>query len=191
MRVQATATLTLMFSAEYTFLPYFISSVRHPKAGSYNTRNGMEGNGTGSNYAQYRRRCRICNVLICQFGELISCPVPATKMGQAPSRQYRATPSVLTFYSSTWYLGLASPFLRLQARGQRRHYRLWAQLWGVDLPVAHPGTGSEWYCFLYFLQIRNKDHHGASASMLTSGELRQLLAQPRDFTGVMVNPVSC
>ena len=29
------------------------------------------------------------------YGELISCPVPATKTGQAPSRQYRATPSVL------------------------------------------------------------------------------------------------
>ena len=29
------------------------------------------------------------------YGELISRPVPATKTGQAPSRQYRATPSVL------------------------------------------------------------------------------------------------
>ena len=29
------------------------------------------------------------------YGEFILHPVPATKMGQAPSRQYRATPSVL------------------------------------------------------------------------------------------------
>ena len=27
-------------------------------------------------------------------GELISHPVPATKVGQAPSRQHRATPSI-------------------------------------------------------------------------------------------------
>ena len=28
------------------------------------------------------------------YGEMILCPVPATKRGQAPSRQHRATPSI-------------------------------------------------------------------------------------------------
>ena len=110
-----------------------------------------------------------------RYGELISCPVPATKTGQAPSRQYRATPSVLNIlavylehssclpgiFVRRWTLST----LRLQARGQRCYYCLWTQLWGVELPVADPGTGMEWYRFLYFPQIRNKHHHRASAFM--------------------------
>ena len=48
-----------------------------------------------------------------RYGELISRPVPATKTGQAPSRQYRATPSVLNILAI--YLvsssGVADPSL--------------------------------------------------------------------------------
>ena len=47
------------------------------------------------------------------YGELISRPVPATKTGQAPSRQYRTTPSVLNILAV--YLvsssGVADPSL--------------------------------------------------------------------------------
>ena len=47
------------------------------------------------------------------YGELISRPVPATKTGQAPSRQYRATQSVLNILAV--YLvsssGVADPSL--------------------------------------------------------------------------------
>ena len=47
------------------------------------------------------------------YGELISRPVPATKTGQAPSRQYKATPSVLNILAI--YLvsssGVADPSL--------------------------------------------------------------------------------
>ena len=54
------------------------------------------------------------------------------------------------------HLCLASPTFRLQVRGWRCHYRLWAQLWGVELHVAHPQTGREWYCFLYILSTNTK-----------------------------------
>ena len=37
---------------------------------------------------------RCVNVSSSRYGELILRPVPATKTGQTPSRQYRATPSV-------------------------------------------------------------------------------------------------
>ena len=63
-------------------------------------RSGTERNGTEPEVivAQYRRGHRICYgklVLgISMYGELISRPVPATKTGQAPSRQYRAIPRV-------------------------------------------------------------------------------------------------
>ena len=47
------------------------------------------------------------------YGELISRPVPATKTGQTPNRQYRATPSVLNILAV--YLvsssGVADPLL--------------------------------------------------------------------------------
>ena len=46
--------------------------------------------------------------------ELISCPVPAMKVGQAPNRQHRAK----HMKPSTWSLCLASPTLHLQARGR-------------------------------------------------------------------------
>ena len=36
------------------------------------------------------------------YGKLILCPVPATNMGQAASRQHRATPSVLQFGQATY-----------------------------------------------------------------------------------------
>ena len=52
------------------------------------------------------------------------------------------------------------------------------------MPFAHPGTGSEWYRVLYSPQIRNEHHQRASAGMLTSGELGQLLAQPWDVLPV-------
>ena len=32
-----------------------------------------------------------------------------------------------------------------QVRGQRCHYCLWTQPWSVELSVAHPETGREWY----------------------------------------------
>ena len=56
---------------------------------------------------------RCVNVSSSRYGELISRPVPATKMGQAPSGQYRATPSVLNILAI--YLvsssGVADPSL--------------------------------------------------------------------------------
>ena len=36
---------------------------------------------------------------------------------------------------------------------------LGSAVWGMELPVAHPGAGREWYCILYSPQIRNKHHH--------------------------------
>ena len=55
--------------------------------------------------------CKYVSSSMC--GELISRPVPPTKTGQAPSRQYRATPSVLNILAI--YLvsssGVADPSL--------------------------------------------------------------------------------
>ena len=47
------------------------------------------------------------------YGELISRPVPATKTGQAPSRQYRATPSVVNILAVylVFSSGVADPSL--------------------------------------------------------------------------------
>ena len=46
-------------------------------------------------------------------------------------------------------------------------------IWGVELSVAHPETGREWYRVLYSPQTRNKHHQslGASAGISTPGEL--------------------
>ena len=174
----------------WRFLMFFNScKYKTWKTGSYKTRNGTERNGTVSNWCTiwtWTPDTRCVNISSARYGELILRPVPATKTGQAPSRQYRATPSVLNLLAV--YLvsssGVTDP--SLTSEGWRCHYRLWAQLWGVDLLVAHPGTGSEWYRFLYFSQIRNKHHHRASAFMLTSGKLGQLLIQPWDFTGISI-----
>ena len=138
------------------------------------TRNGTERNETEQNRkepevidAQYGRGRGICdgfNVSSSMYGELILRPVPATKTGQAYSRQYRATPSVWNILA----VCLPGIFVwrRRQARGRRSHYRLWVQPWGVELPVAHSGTGREWYRILYSPQVRNKHHQGASAGMI-------------------------
>ena len=57
------------------------------RGGSYKTRNGTERN--------WKPDTRCVNVSSSRYGELILRPVPATKTGQASSRQYRAIPSVL------------------------------------------------------------------------------------------------
>ena len=96
------------------------------------------------------------------YGELISRPVPSTKTGQAPSRQCRATPSVLNIL--VVYLvsssGVAIPSLTSEGSAMSPPF-LGSAVWGIDLPVAHPGTGREWYRFLYFPQIQSKHHHRA------------------------------
>ena len=139
-------------------------------------RNGTERNGTEPEVidAQYGRghRIRVGKM----YGELISRSVPATKTGQSPSRKYRAAPSLLNILAV--YLvslsGVADPSLTSEGSAMP----LPSQLWGVELPVAHPEIGREWYCVLYSPQVRNKHHHRASAFMLTSGKLGQLLAKP-------------
>ena len=73
-------------------------------------RSGTERNGTEPEVidAQYghERRIRVGKyVSSSMYGELILRPILATKTGQAPSRQYRATPSVLNI------LGVADPSL--------------------------------------------------------------------------------
>ena len=61
----------------------------------------MERNGTGSNCCRIRTwtqdmlwKIGVNMPGLSMYGELISHPVPATKTGQAPSRQYRAPPSI-------------------------------------------------------------------------------------------------
>ena len=53
-----------------------------------------------------------------------------------------------------------------------------SQPWGVELPVAYPGTGEEWYRVLYSPQIRNKDHQRASTGMSTSRAVADLEGVP-------------
>ena len=67
-------------------------------------------------------------------------------------------------------------------------YRLWAHPWGVELPVAHLGTGREWYRVLYSPQIRNKHHQRASAGMSTFSELSRTVvgSAMRCITGLLV-----
>ena len=69
-------------------------------------RSGTERNGTESNVAQYRRGHRICyrKSGLSMYRELISRSVPATKTGQAPSRQYRATSRIWNILAV--YLGI-------------------------------------------------------------------------------------
>ena len=64
-------------------------------------RSEMERNGTGSNCCRIRTwtqdmlwKIGVNMPGLSMYGELISRPVPATKTGQAPSRQYRAPPSI-------------------------------------------------------------------------------------------------
>ena len=64
-------------------------------------RNGTEWNGTGSNCCtiltwtlDMLRKIGVNIPGLSMYGELISRPVPATRTGQAPSRQYRATPRI-------------------------------------------------------------------------------------------------
>ena len=147
-------------------------------------RSGTERNGTEVLDAQYGRVRRICNgkyVSSSMYRELISRPMPATNTGQALSRRYRATPSVLNILPVCLVSlsGVANP--SLQARGRRCHYRLWAQLWGVELSVAHPGTGREWYCVLYPPQIRNKHYHRASAFNVNIWRVRTAVGSAMRF----------
>ena len=124
--------------------------------------NGTERNGTGSNWStiQTWTPIRIGKlVLICQ---LISHPVPATKAGQAPSRQYRATPSVLNILAV--YLvsssGVADPW----SEGSAMSLSSLGSAVGSGVTCGSPwNMNSIAFCVLYSLQIRNKHHHRASA----------------------------
>ena len=145
-------------------------------------RNGTERNGTGSNlYPIWMwtpdTHWKI-GINMSAHRELISRPVPATKTGQAPSRQYRATPSVLNIL--VVYLvpssGVADP--SLTSEGLAMPLPSLGSAVGSDVTCGSPWNRKEWYCVLYSPQIRNKHHHRASAFMLTSGKLGQLLAQP-------------
>ena len=121
------------------------------------------------------------------YGEFILRPVPATKTGQAPSRLYRATPSVLSILAV--YLvsssGVADPSftseglaISLASQTQPTPARIAFSIThamslpslgsAVGLPVAHPGTGREWYYVLYSPQIQNK--HLVSPARLPHGE---------------------
>ena len=69
--------------------------------GRYKTQNGMEQNGAGSNCCTIRtwtldmlKKSGINMPGLTMYGEMTSRPIPATKTGQAPRRQHRATPSV-------------------------------------------------------------------------------------------------
>ena len=119
---------------------------------------------------------RCVNVSSSRYGELILRPVPATKTGQAPSRQYRATPSVLHILAV--YLvspsGVADPSLTSEGLV-------------MSLPSLDSAVGSRFTCGspwnrkgMVSLSVfsTNKHHHRASAFMLTSGKLGQLLTQP-------------
>ena len=95
------------------------NSERSGKERNGTERNGTERNGTEVIDAQYERGCRIrieklvLYVSSSMYGELISRPVPTTKTGQAPSRQYRTTLNVLNILAI--YLvslsGVADPSL--------------------------------------------------------------------------------
>ena len=101
------------------------------------------------------------------YGELISHPVSTTKMGQAPTRQYRATPCIFINILAVYLVSsscIADPSLTNEGSAMSLP-SLGSAVGGVELPVTHPGA-------------RNKHHHRASAFMLTFDELGQLLAQP-------------
>ena len=109
------------------------------------------------------------------YGELISCPVPATNKGQAPSRQLRATPSVwniLAIYLES-LSGMADP--SLTSEGSAMSLSSFGSAMGsrVSSSVSHPGTARQWYHVLHSLHIQNKHHQRASDGMSTSSELRR------------------
>ena len=118
------------------------------------------------------------------YGELISRPVPATKTGQAPSRQYRATPSIWSILAV--YLvsssGVADPSLTSEGSVMSLPSLALdsAVGSGVNSSVAHPGTARQWYRVLYSPHIRNKHHKRASDGMSTSSKLGQLLVYRGD-----------
>ena len=95
------------------------------------------------------------------YGELISRPVPATKTGQAPSRQYRVTPSVLNILAV--YL-VSLPGLGSAVGSGVTCSSPWNKK-GMVLP------------FVLSTNTKQASPRG-SAFMLTSGKVGQLLAQP-------------
>ena len=59
--------------------------------------------------------------------------------------------------------------------------------WGVELHVAHPGTGRElWYCVLYSPQIRNKHHHRVSAFMSHPARWDSCWLSHESFIGISI-----
>ena len=156
----------------------------------------MEGNRTVSNCCTIRTwtldmlwKIGVNMSGLSMYGELISHPVPATKTGQAPSRQHRATPSIgniLAIYLES-SSGMADPSLTSKGQAMPLPSLALDSAVGsrVNSSVAHPCTAKQCYCVLYSPHIRNK-HHRVSNGMSTSSKLSQLLAHPGDVLPVQI-----
>ena len=148
--------------------------------GRYKTRNG-----TGSNCCTMQPdmlwKIGVNMPGLSIYGELIS---PAMKTGQAPSRQYKATPSIwkiLAIYLES-SSGVADPSHASEGSAMSLPSLGLDSAMGSrdNSSVAHPETARQWYRILYSPHIRKKHHQRASDSMSTSSELDQLLAHPGD-----------
>ena len=136
-------------------------------------RNAQEWNGTGSNCCTIQTWTPDMLWKLSTYGELISRSVPATKMGQAPSRQ--------NFYlesSSAWCRRPLIAYKRVVGDVTPVSKLLLIQPWGVALTplwliLEQKGTGTA-FCTLHTYE--NKYHQRAPDGMSTSSELGQLLA---------------
>ena len=147
---------------------------------------GTEQNETGSNLCTLQTwlldtgwkigfKMPLINVL---EADLVFCTCHEDRTSTCPEDR-TSTQQTIWSHSSMWNIlavhlvslsGVTSPCL--QVRGQQCHYCLWAQPWGVELSVAHPLTGREWYRVqVYSLQIQNKHHQRVSTGMSTFGKL--------------------
>ena len=88
------------------------------------------------------------------YGELISHLVPATNMGQEPSRQLRATPSIWNnSFLPGISTGIADPLLTSEESAMSLPSRALDSAMGSRAisSVAYPGTARQWHHILYSL----------------------------------------